>query len=716
MKLFYLLLTFTFFTIALQAQSAGDFDPTFGDGGVVMTAIDSDFGMSYDMALQPDGKIILAGKARVGSYKFAMTRYNADGTLDQTFGENGIVTTPSIGVQDHGKAIALQPDGRIILSGYIFDGNNYYAVVARYFDDGDLDPTFGEAGVCHLPTLGNTETVALQDDGKIIVGGHANDNFGLARINTDGTIDTSYGADGYAITETTQYSFVFDLAVQDDGKIVAVGMIGGTTSYSDVFVARYSTDGVLDSSFGTDGLYIKDLGGLADFGTAVDIQADGKIIIGSHKELEDPLEVPVYDATIIKLNSDGTHDNSFGSNGVATIKMVEEANYVSDVATQPDGKIAFTGSVVSSNGTRYHTYVTRLNSNGSLDQTFAEQGIKHINPFETEDYLESVLVDENSNIFVAGYSTSPNGVYNFTAMKILGTSGGITPSVDVIFDNVETTTLDVTLTPNSVCASYYFVIMTTEDVQMWLPMMGPMENLIKSWGIEQTDTYTHNFTDLTPNTDYYVYTLPIGVDGTEAAYDSAYVQTTSAGGTGQANATIELLEITTSSVRMIVTPNNETAEFHDGLMTKEYFQQIGQEAAVDYFKNDNQPLYETDDWTWLSLGSDTTYVAIAICKNGIGEWGEHTMEEFTTLPLSIGNNVNNALIIFPNPNHGQFQIKGNNISGSIVTVFNMTGKQVFSQPLDSDHMSVDISHCKSGMYVIEIMNQGIKTTTKLLIQ
>ncbi|MDD2565064.1 MAG: T9SS type A sorting domain-containing protein, partial [Salinivirgaceae bacterium] len=219
-----------------------------------------------------------------------------------------------------------------------------------------------------------------------------------------------------------------------------------------------------------------------------------------------------------------------------------------------------------------------------------------------------------------------------------------------------------------------------------------------------------------PNTDYYVYTLPIGNDGTEAAYDSAYVKTAAAGGSGEALATIQLFDITSSSVRMIVTPNSETAEFHDGLITKEYFEEIGQEAALEYFKNDGQPLFDTDEWVWLDLGSDTTYLAIAICKNGVGEWGTPTIEEFTTLVLSVGNNQNNALIIYPNPNHGQFEVKGSNITGSVVSVYDISGKQVFSQTLDSNHMSVNISHCESGTYIVEILNQGVRTTTKLLIQ
>ncbi|MDD4747847.1 MAG: delta-60 repeat domain-containing protein, partial [Salinivirgaceae bacterium] len=500
--------------LTLHAQNPGDFDTTFGDNGVIMTAIGNNFGMSSDLALQPDGKVIVVGRARFGTYQFTMVRYNPDGTLDPTFGEGGIVLTPGVGVQSYGEGIVLQPDGRIILAGYIYDGESYHAVVARYFDDGDLDPTFGNAGICHLPTLGNSVAVALQDDGKIVLAGHSDDKFALARVNADGTIDTSYGVDGYVITLTEQYSYASDLDIQDDGKVVAVGFKGGETSYSDVFVARYTTNGALDALFATDGIYVNDIGGLADFGTAITIQNDGKILIGSHKEIDIITGVPEYDATIIRLNSDGTHDNTFGIDGIATIKMVEEANYVQAITTQPDGKIVFTGSIVTNSAVKYHTYVTRLNSNGSRDQTFADNGVKFINPFNTEDYLEGIAVDENSNIFVCGYSVSATEVYNFTVMKILGSINDDAPEVDVTFANVETTMLDVTLTPNSACASYHFVIMTAADMQMWLPMMGSAANIIKTWGIAKTETHTHHFTSLSPSTNYYVYTLPIGTDGT----------------------------------------------------------------------------------------------------------------------------------------------------------------------------------------------------------
>lgn len=721
MKKFTLLLSLLFLVVGIQAQNPGDFDSSFGTDGVVMTAIGNNFGMAYDLVVQPDGKIVLAGKARLGTYKFALARYNSDGSLDQSFGENGIVTT-AIGISDHGKSVALLADGRIIVSGYTEDANAYHAVVARYNSDGSIDNSFGTEGLSHLNGLENTETVVVQDDGKIVVAGFKNDKFGLARINANGTIDSSYGDAGYVVTSvpgsdgSSSPSYVFELALQEDGKVVAVGFVMSNNTFHDVALARYNTNGSIDATFADNGFYIGDLNGFADFGCTVAIQDDQKIVIGAHKEMGTLPGTPTYDASVIRLNADGSYDPSFGDNGIASFHLADHATYMNDLVIQADGSIYFTGQAVNYINGIFDAYVCKINSSGELDITFAENGVRHMDPFGTDDNSSAIVLQQDGKIVTSGYSASPAGVYNFTVTRLHGDAQAEIPAVDVTFANITTTTLDATVTPNALCESFYFVIMTPEELAQWLPMFGTEAALIKAFGIQSSETITHNFTGLLPNTGYDVYSLSIGFDGVEMPFQMDFVQTEMAGGSGEAIATIELLEITEESVRMVVTPNSETALFHDGLMTKDYFTEIGEEAAIEYFKNETMPLYTTDDWVWIELEPNTAYKAISIAQNANGEWGPATIEDFTTLVTSINIIEDNPLVIFPNPSQGKFEISGENIQGGSLKITDMNGKEVYSATIINKLTPIDISHANSGLYIIEIEIDNVRSTSKYMKQ
>lgn len=719
MKHFYFLIIASLISLGLYAQNPGDYDPDFGTSGVVLTAIGTDFCMANSMAIQRDGKILLGGQARFGTYKFTLARYNTDGTLDADFGYEGIVNT-TIANSDFGVSVAVQDDGSIILAGRVFDGSDYYATVVRYTSIGELDPTFGVNGIIQLENLSNIEQAVILDDGKIVVGGYASDNFALARLNSDGTIDISFGDNGYTITPLLDESgldassFIQDIDIQADGKIVAAGFIYSSITFYDMAIARYTSDGQLDAGFALNGYLTLDLGGLADFGTALNIQDDGKIVIGGHKEFAILTGIPEYDAAIVRLDSDGNFDDTFGTEGIAFYRLTEQATYIEDIDIQNDGKIIFTGQMVDYSNGIYDIYACRINSDGTSDVLFGNDGFVRMDPFNSDDNSSTILVQEDGNILIGGYSTSPAGVYNLLVIRLLGDAPVELPAVDVTFDNIETTSLDATLAPNDLCDTFYFVIMTPADMQQWLPMFGTEAALIKAFGIQADETLTHHFTELTPNTEYFVYTVSIGYDGFEAPYDSIFVQTLAGGGTGVATATIDLTEITATSVRMIVTPNSETAEFHDGLMTKTYFDEIGEEAAIEYFQNDGYPLYETDNWVWPDLESNTEYKAIATCKNATGEWGPATIKDFTTLVVSMDNIEVSPLVVFPNPGKGQFEIAGDNLLGSSLRIIDMNGKIVYSSVITNVATPIDIRKSNSGMYIIEIEKDGQVTSSKFL--
>src|SRR5437764_878674 len=250
--------------------AAGDLDLTFGSNGKVTT----DFGGTTDylnaVVLQPDGKIVVAGNAIMdfpppGSHSdFALACYNTDGSLDATFGSNGEVVTHFNGGYNVSVAaydLARQPDGKLVIVGvYIQDyGVTPVFALARYNSNGSLDATFGSNGELITNVQGYAEAMALQPDGKIIAGGHIrvgyhDNDFELARFNSDGSPDTSFGNNGKVTTTFNSNSddLARAITLQPDGKIIAAGATG-TYPHFDFPLVRYTRDGQIDPSFGNNG-------------------------------------------------------------------------------------------------------------------------------------------------------------------------------------------------------------------------------------------------------------------------------------------------------------------------------------------------------------------------------------------------------------------------------------------------------------------------------
>jgi uncharacterized delta-60 repeat protein len=270
----------------LRFNSDGSVDPTFGNGGTVMTNINNDYDAAYALALQADGKIVAAGKRGIQfnpteqrKGNVALARYNPDGSLDTTFGNGGkVVNDFGQGLESYAIDVVIQPDGRIIIAGE----SAYAFLVARYDSNGTLDTTFGNGGFREI-NFGNLSwdhgrDLLLQADGKIIVVGIAEinspyDSFAVARFNPDGSLDQSFGNGGKVVMVDEG-----DLeagVLQSDGKLIVLG--DNSASFK---LLRFNGDGSLDSSFGSEGIVTTTFGGSAAAGSNVVIQADGKLVAG----------------------------------------------------------------------------------------------------------------------------------------------------------------------------------------------------------------------------------------------------------------------------------------------------------------------------------------------------------------------------------------------------------------------------------------------------
>ncbi len=355
------------------------------------------------VVVQPDGKAVVGGYSHNGSnYDFALVRYNVNGTLDTTFDGDGKVTTPIGSGEDYGWAVALQSDGKIILGGYSFNGSNEDLALVRYNSNGSLDTTFGAGGKVVTPVgTGRDEIrgIAIQPDGKIVVSGFAtsaSSDFVVARYNANGTLDASFNGTG---TNTLSFGVTFeesfDVALQSDGKIVTVGIAYNGSNY-DMAIARLNANGTLDTSFDGDGKRILAIGIGTESGRSVAIQNDGKIVVGGYN-----YNGSNDDFVVVRLTSSGALDSTFDGDGIANVPiLVSDLGF--DMALQPDGKIVMAGAI--SNGSGYDYGLMRLNTNGSLDNSFDDNGFLSTAIGTGDDYALSIAMQGSSKIVVAGTS------------------------------------------------------------------------------------------------------------------------------------------------------------------------------------------------------------------------------------------------------------------------------------------------------------------------
>jgi len=339
------------FAVARYASN-GALDAAFGAGGKVTTPFGpaDTWNRASAIAAQGDGKIVAAGVAAIHMGEsgyvnhFAVVRYQSNGSLDPSFDGDGRATILLGCGEASASAVALQADGKIVVAGGTFC-SSYDFAVARFHSDGSLDPAFGAGGVAttHFGRNEVASSLALQGDGKIVVAGSsysgAASDFALARYNANGSLDASFGAGGKATTDFSGGAdYANAVALQSNGKIVVAGSgaIGGNR---DFVLARYNTNGSLDTGFGVGGKVITPVRSGHDDGNALVIQPDGKIIVSGSSENSSGRR----DYALVRYNSDGSLDAGFGVGGKVTTDFHGYGDYSTALALQSDGKLAAAG-------------------------------------------------------------------------------------------------------------------------------------------------------------------------------------------------------------------------------------------------------------------------------------------------------------------------------------------------------------------------------------
>jgi uncharacterized delta-60 repeat protein len=373
----------------LAFGAAGALDPSFAGTGTKLVEVSGD--SAYAVALQPDGKILLAGAVNA-NFDAVVYRLDAVGTFDPGFAGNGKRTIDS-GGYEIADALAVQPDGKIVVAGTTSVGPA--AAVYRLDSSGSLDPSFDGDGALGINVAGanGASAVAVQPDGKIVVAGSTVSGNGfVSRLNANGSFDTNFAIGGTQIIDSGGTEQLHAMALQPDGKIVVAG---STTVNSNAAVYRLNADGTFDAGFDGDGAVGIDSGG-NEQANAVALQADGKIVVVGSTSVG--AQVAVY-----RLNANGSMDASFDGDGALGIGT----GYGSGAAVQPDGKL-----IVASSSTVY-----RLNSNGSFDTSFDGDGAASVGL--SSGGVNAMARQPDGKIVLAG-GTLVGGTVTAFAARLLG--------------------------------------------------------------------------------------------------------------------------------------------------------------------------------------------------------------------------------------------------------------------------------------------------------
>ena len=426
----------------ITPAAAGELDAAFGVGGRLTVDISPNDCIT-SLAFQPDGKLVAAGYFLdpFTGVDFGVGRFNPNGTPDTSFGVDGLARVDISGANDYADDSAIQPDGKIVLVGGSFVGseshNNANFALARFKPGGGIDQSFGGGNGVQTDFFGDTDrafSVAIQADGKILAVGVAYNglpngfDFGLARYNSDGTLDPAFGAAGKVATDfNSGDDLALAVAVQPDGKVVVAGLT--SLSGGNFALARYNTGGSLDTSFGNGGKITTDFNGRADYAYGLALQPDRKIVVVGWAYNSTSTQ---SDFALARYMPNGDLDSKFGTNGKLTTDFFGRSELAKDVLVLSDGRIVVVGyAMTGSTDTTDDFALACYNQDGSLNSSFGTGGKVITDFWGYEDVPYGMALSDTGRLVVAGYCGTGSGNWD-AAMSCYLT--GLEPDFDLSFD------------------------------------------------------------------------------------------------------------------------------------------------------------------------------------------------------------------------------------------------------------------------------------------
>ncbi len=445
----------------------GSLDTTFGVSGLVTTVI-GDASGANGVTRQFDGKIVVAGWSTLSSQKrFAIARYNSNGSLDTSFGSFGTTTTTIGSDEDVAHSVIQQPDGKLVAAGYTKSGAVISVALVRYQSDGSIDTSFGTSGkvITTIGSISRVFSIIQPSEGKLLAAGYSNGNLLIARYLDNGSLDTSFGGGGtgYVTTPLGSTDGIQQIIRQSDGKLVAVG-----SGLAGLALARYSSEGALDTTFNGTGIVTTTIGSGA-WGYGVVQQPDGKLVAAGQNWNS---AIPQYNIVLARYQTNGSLDTSFGGGGVVTTILGSNNNSIAhSLLMQPDGKLVTAGYINVDDAILLARYLT----NGTLDT-------QDDPPLMTGIDKNQALAGQIVNVNIRGWNLGKvvavqlrNTTESVNATGIAANDARITASCSL---NVAPGQYDLYLATNTINRTYKGVFTVCEAVAA--PVRWQMNNLGKA--------------------------------------------------------------------------------------------------------------------------------------------------------------------------------------------------------------------------------------------
>lgn len=675
-------------------QPAGSLDPTFGVGGKVVTSIGTQ-DQAYSVAVQPDDKILVAGftTSVISGKDFVCVRYNADGSLDNTFGTGGIVTTDlQVGSDDVAYSMALQADGKIILAGSSDNGTDRNAALVRYNSDGTIDATFGTSGIVLTDFESNQQdeirVVKIHAlTGKIIVGGSSviSTNVSkpvVARYLSDGTLDNTFNTTGIKLLWVTalDYQYLFsveDLVVQSSGKISAVGWrdFPALSWDSDYWACRINSDGTMDNTFSTDGVttYNGSFNG-HDRAYSMILKPDNNIVFSGGGYVS----TLYYDFTMIEVSSTGPSTSwsalaDFGS-------ILDDVSY--SIKEDVNGKFVMAGS--SGNSINKTFAISRKNVDATNDLTFGTSG-KVTTTFGSNAINEcfDMCIQTDNKIIAVGYTGS-----DFAIARYLGNDAPLLDDFSLV-------------SPANLAVSQNYSSLLLDWTDAFGATSYEVDVALDNTFTVSLQTYTvtassKTLTGLDPNTQYFW--------RVKASDGSVF---------GATSVTWSFTTNTLENFNLISPANNATNQ-NFATLVFDWSNAIG---ATDYeIEIDSSVTFSDNPATYAVSPSATTltnlqpetdyYWHVRASNNGttFGAWS--ATWKFTTkadLSASTLQFESPVLTVYPSLANEFVYIKLNVYAEDIeYTIVDIAGNELLTGILTESTTAVSLENLASGMYILQI--------------
>lgn len=476
---------FIFSALSWANAQPGVLDVNFDTDGKLLLNLNTTEAAT-GLAIQPDQKILVGGYTGAGSdIDFFVMRLNPDGSFDPNFGNAGVVITDMLSSTDLSNDLVLQPDGKIILIGFINDGSTIKIGMVRYLADGTLDPDFGVGG--KAVSSGNFSNAigwgaSLQTDGKILVTGMynnaGNNDLLVARFNSDGTPDVSFSYDGFMSLDVSgngESGYV--VKQRSDGKILVGGFTEIPMSTRSMLIVRLEENGLFDNTFGTNGFVEIDYGlgynECRDFA----LRGDKLLVYGSSDGVFGSA------MALAQLNEDGSFDTDFGTAGMDVYTMLPTESTGTSMLVTPDGKIVTIGSIGGASSADFA--IVRRESDGSSDNAFGTAG-GTATDFDGDYDGASEIEMQSDGLFVVAGRAIHGAEFDIALARYIS-------GINIGIGEVETYLGSTLIYPNPIAGNSAVLEYTVNEpikvqVELW-SVDGKQISILKPWQFQVAGTH-----------------------------------------------------------------------------------------------------------------------------------------------------------------------------------------------------------------------------------